>query len=70
MALFTPRGLKIRLPRPYRLAQLAQLDQRAVSRIEKGEFSPTLRALLKLSSALGLKLSAVFWEVEQSHRAA
>lgn len=39
------------------LASLAGIDQVAVSRIEKGERSPTLRTVLKITQALGLKLS-------------
>lgn len=40
-----------------RLGDLAGLDQVAISRIEKGERSPTLRTLLKMAAALDLHLS-------------
>lgn len=41
------------------VAKLSNLDQRAVSRIEKGEFSPTLRAVLKICAALKVKLRSL-----------
>lgn len=44
------------------LAALAGMDQVAVSRIEKGERSPTLRTALKLSDALELNLSNLLRE--------
>ena len=46
------------------VAKLAHLDQRAVSRIEKGELSPTLRSLLKIAGALDIKLHTVLQEHE------
>lgn len=39
------------------VASLAGLDQVAISRIEKGERSPTLRTLLKIADALEVTLS-------------
>jgi XRE family transcriptional regulator, regulator of sulfur utilization len=46
------------------VAKAAGLDQRAISRIEKGEFSPTLRALVKMASVLKVKLNAILRELE------
>lgn len=45
------------------VAKMSGLDQRAVSRFEKGELSPTLRSLLKIAKVLDVKL----YEVLQEH---
>lgn len=47
------------------LADLCALDQRSISRIEKGERSPTLRTLLKIADALELKISDLLREAGQ-----
>lgn len=46
------------------LGSLAGLDQVTISRIEKGERSPTLRSLAKIAAALGVSLSQLLAEVE------
>lgn len=46
------------------LGSLAGLDQVTISRIEKGERSPTLRSLAKIAAALGVKLSKLLAEAE------
>lgn len=48
-----------------RLAQATHLDIRGISRIEKGERSPGLNTLLRLSSALRLPLHQVLQDLEQ-----
>ena len=46
------------------LGSLAGLDQVTISRIEKGERSPTLRSLVKIAAALGVTLSELLKEAE------
>lgn len=46
------------------LGSLAGLDQVTISRIEKGERSPTLRSLVKIAEALGVTLSELLKEAE------
>lgn len=46
------------------LGSLSGLDQVTISRIEKGERSPTLRSLVKIAAALGVTLSELLHEAE------
>jgi len=47
------------------LGSLAGLDQVTISRIEKGERSPTLRSLVKIAEALGVSLCCILAEAEK-----
>lgn len=65
-------GLRIKLERTQRGWSLAELAERAgvskamISKIERGEASPTATVLGRLSGALGLALSALLALAEQS----
>ena len=44
----------------HQLARETGMNQVAISRIEKGERSPTLRSVVKMAAALGIGLPALF----------
>jgi len=50
-----------------RLAEAASLSPDAIRRLERGGFSPTVRALSQLSKALGVPLAELF-RFEDSHQ--
>jgi transcriptional regulator with XRE-family HTH domain len=48
-----------------RLAQMADLDRTYLSGIERGERNPSLTNILKISEALGVKLSELATRAEE-----
>ena len=49
----------------YRLSKLTGLSERSIGFIEKGERTPTIESVIRLSMALGVKLADVIREVEE-----
>lgn len=45
------------------LSSCAQIDRTYLARIEKGKVNPTLRILHKLTRAMKMPLSVLFWGV-------
>ena len=50
----------------YRVAQLASLDERTISKVEAGSQNPTLYTLLKIARAQGITLSRLLAKAERS----
>ena len=50
----------------YRVAQLAGLDERTISKVEAGSQNPTLYTLLKIARAQGVTLSRLIARAERS----
>lgn len=48
------------------LASLCDVDIRTIQRIEKGEFNPSLRVLLRLANAFEMSLSNLIKHVEDA----
>lgn len=48
------------------LASLCDVDIRTIQRIEKGEFNPSLRVLLRLANAFEMSLSNLIKQVEDA----
>jgi len=48
----------------FQLASLCDLDIRTIQRIEKGEFNPSLKILIKLALAFNLPLSEIIIPLE------
>lgn len=49
----------------YQLGRLTGLDERGIHRIERGETVPTLETVLRLTIALGIRLSSLITMAEQ-----
>ncbi len=48
------------------LASLCDIDIRTIQRIEKGEFNPSLRVLIRIANAFDMSLSNLMKQVEES----
>lgn len=48
------------------LASLCDIDIRTIQRIEKGEFNPSLRVLIRIANAFEMSLSSLIKQVEES----
>ncbi len=48
----------------YRLARMAKIGDRTISKIEKGDQSPTLYILLKMATALNVSIGSKLEEIE------
>ena len=51
----------------YRVAQLAGLDERTISKVEAGDQNPTLYTLLRIARAQGVTLSRLIAQAERSN---
>lgn len=48
------------------LSSLCDVDIRTIQRIEKGEFNPSLRVLMRIANALEMSLSSLIKQVEEA----
>jgi transcriptional regulator with XRE-family HTH domain len=48
------------------LASLCDIDIRTIQRIEKGEFNPSLRVLIRIANAFEISLSNLIKQVEEA----
>ena len=48
------------------LASLCDIDIRTIQRIEKGEFNPSLRVLIRIANAFEMSLSNLIKQVEEA----
>jgi transcriptional regulator with XRE-family HTH domain len=48
------------------LASLCDIDIRTIQRIEKGEFNPSLRVLMRIANAFDMSLSELIKQVEEA----
>ena len=48
------------------LSFLCDVDIRTIQRIEKGEFNPSLRVLMRIANALEMSLSSLIKQVEEA----
>ena len=48
------------------LSSLCDVDIRTIQRIEKGEFNPSLRVLIRIANAFDMSLSNLMKQVEES----
>ena len=48
------------------LASLCDIDIRTIQRIEKGEFNPSLRVLIRIANAFEMSLSNLIKQVEDA----
>ncbi len=48
------------------LASLCDIDIRTIQRIEKGEFNPSLRVLIRIANAFEMSLSSLIKQVEEA----
>jgi transcriptional regulator with XRE-family HTH domain len=48
------------------LASLCDIDIRSIQRIEKGEFNPSLRVLIRIANAFEMSLSNLIKQVEEA----
>ena len=48
------------------LASLCDIDIRTIQRIEKGEFNPSLRVLIRIANAFEMSLSNLIKQVEDT----
>ena len=48
------------------LASLCDVDIRTIQRIEKGEFNPSLRVLLRIANAFEMSLSNLIKQIEDA----
>ena len=48
------------------LSSLCDVDIRTIQRIEKGEFNPSLRALIRIANAFEMSLSNLIKQVEDA----
>jgi transcriptional regulator with XRE-family HTH domain len=48
------------------LASLCDIDIRTIQRIEKGEFNPSLRVLMRIANAFEMSLSSLIKQVEEA----
>ncbi len=48
------------------LSSLCNVDIRTIQRIEKGEFNPSLRVLMRIANALEMSLSSLIKQVEEA----
>lgn len=48
------------------LASLCDIDIRTIQRIEKGEFNPSLRVLIRIANAFDMSLSNLMKQMEES----
>ena len=48
------------------LASLCDIDIRSIQRIEKGEFNPSLRVLIRIANAFEMSLSSLIKQVEEA----
>ena len=48
----------------YRLSEESGVDERGIHRIEEGNTSPSVDTLLRITSAMGVRLSSLFAEAE------
>lgn len=48
------------------LASLCDIDIRTIQRIEKGEFNPSLRVLIRIANAFEISLSSLIKQVEEA----
>lgn len=50
----------------FQLASLCDVDIRTIQRIEKGEFNPSLRVLIRIANAFDMSLSNLIKQVEEA----
>jgi transcriptional regulator with XRE-family HTH domain len=48
------------------LSSLCDVDIRTIQRIEKGEFNPSLRVLIRIANAFEISLSSLIKQVEEA----
>jgi transcriptional regulator with XRE-family HTH domain len=48
------------------LSSLCDVDIRTIQRIEKGEFNPSLRVLMRIANAFEMSLSSLIKQVEEA----
>lgn len=48
------------------LSSLCDVDIRTIQRIEKGEFNPSLRVLIRIANAFEMSLSSLIKQVEEA----
>ncbi len=48
------------------LASLCDIDIRTIQRIEKGEFNPSLRVLIRIANAFEMSLSSLIKQLEEA----
>jgi transcriptional regulator with XRE-family HTH domain len=48
------------------LSSLCDVDIRTIQRIEKGEFNPSLRVLIRIANAFEMSLSSLVKQVEEA----
>jgi len=48
------------------LASLCDIDIRTIQRIEKGEFNPSIRVLIRIANAFEMSLSNLIKQVEEA----